>query len=83
MKETALITGGTRGIGFGIAIKLAQEGVDLAINGVRAEDQVEDKLKILKESGIQVIYCPGDISKRDNRQLILEKVKNEFGHLNL
>jgi len=82
MNRTALITGGTRGIGFGIAIELAQEGINLAINGVRVEQQVEDKLDILRKSGVQVIYCQGDISSSDQRNIILEKIKNEFGHLN-
>jgi NAD(P)-dependent dehydrogenase (short-subunit alcohol dehydrogenase family) len=37
MKRVALITGGSRGIGFGIAKHLAQNGFDLAVNGVREE----------------------------------------------
>ena len=37
MKRVALITGGSRGIGFGIAKHLAQNGFDLAVNGVRDE----------------------------------------------
>jgi NAD(P)-dependent dehydrogenase (short-subunit alcohol dehydrogenase family) len=45
MKKNAFITGGSRGIGLGIAECLAQEGFDIAINGVRDESQVLDVLK--------------------------------------
>jgi 3-oxoacyl-[acyl-carrier protein] reductase len=82
MKRTALITGGSRGIGLGIAKELAGEGIDLAINGIRSEDQVLDVLDNLRSTGVQVIYCQGDVSKGSNRELILEKVSNEFGQLN-
>lgn len=82
MTKTALITGATRGIGFGIATKLAEQGIDLAVNGLRPEEQVEAKLNILKENGIRVIYCQGDISIKDKRRIIIEKIKNEFGQLN-
>jgi 3-oxoacyl-[acyl-carrier protein] reductase len=41
-KKIAFITGGTRGIGFGIALELAKAGFDLAINGVRDEEAVQE-----------------------------------------
>jgi NAD(P)-dependent dehydrogenase (short-subunit alcohol dehydrogenase family) len=82
MKRTALITGGSRGIGKGIAIELAKEGIDLAINGVRPEQQVNDVLDELRAFGVRVIYCQGDVSKNSDRVSILEKVKKEFEQLN-
>jgi len=82
MNKTALITGGSRGIGLAIASQLARESIDLAINGVRPEEQVEPSLKILKETGVNVIYCQGDISSRKSRDLILDKINNHFGRLN-
>jgi len=82
MRQTALITGGSRGIGYGIAFQLAGEGIDLAINGVRPEEQVLDKLDELRKLGVKVIYCRGDISKPEERTAILKKIREEFGQLN-
>jgi 3-oxoacyl-[acyl-carrier protein] reductase len=83
MKKTALITGGSRGIGLGIAKALAKEGYDLAINGVRAESSVMEVLEELRSFGVKVIYCQGDISGHDSRKGIIENVKKEFGKLNV
>lgn len=80
--KTALITGGSRGIGSGIAQCLAKEGFDLAINGVRDESAVADTLEELRSHGVKVIYCQGDISSENGRKSIVEKVKREFGQLN-
>lgn len=82
MKKTALITGGSRGIGLGIAVELAKEGIHLAINGVRPEEQVSDVLNQLRAYGIEVIYCQGDISQGVLRESILEKIRKEMGQLN-
>jgi len=82
MRQTALITGGSRGIGLGIARELAGEGIDLAINGVRSEDQVSEVLDQLRARGVKVIYCRGDVSKPHERGAILEKIRTEFGQLN-
>ena len=82
MKRTALITGGSRGIGLGIARELAGEGIDLAINGTRPEEQVLDVLDNLRSKKVRVIYCQGDVSINNSRERILEKISKEFGQLN-
>lgn len=83
MSKTALITGGSRGIGLGVATALANEGYNLAINGVRDESKVEKTLSELKLLAGNVVYCQGDISTTESRQAIIEKVKEEFGQLNV
>ena len=83
MKKTALITGGSRGIGFGVATCLAKDGFDLAINGMRDEANVTEVLDELRNHGVRVIYCQGDISSSASRNSIIEKVKSELGSLNV
>ena len=83
MRRVALITGGSRGIGFGIARELAQSNFDLAINGTRSADLVENALKELREYGIDVIYCPGDIASSGDRKEILRQIKDHYGRLHV
>ena len=67
MTQVALITGGSRGIGLGIARCLAAAKYDLVICGVRARDQVEVTLNELGSLGVEVLYCQADVSNRDDR----------------
>lgn len=83
MNKTALITGGSRGIGFGIAEHLAKIGFNLAINGQRSENECFDNLQNLRNYGVKVIYCQGNVGDSEGRKAILDKVKAEFGYLNL
>jgi len=83
MRRVALITGGSRGIGLGIARALAQSHFDLAINGTRSADQVENALKELRDYGVDVMYCPGDIASTDDRTEILRQVKDHYGRLHV
>jgi 3-oxoacyl-[acyl-carrier protein] reductase len=83
MRRVALITGGARGIGFGIALELAKNNFDLAINGTRPAAQVEDALRELRHYGMDVIYCPGDIASSGDRTEILRQVKEHFGRLHV
>ncbi len=62
MKRVALITGGSRGIGLGIAYQLAKNGFDIAINGVRDESAVHAVLVEIESLGVKAIYCQGSIS---------------------
>lgn len=83
MNLTALVTGGSRGIGFAISKKLCENGYDVAINGVRSEERVQDVLQELQSTGSRAIYCQGDISSAEDRSAILEKIRSEFGQLNV
>lgn len=83
MKKVALITGGSRGIGYGIAEHLAKEGFDLAINGIRPEHLVAEALDGLRALGAEVLYCPGDIASRNDREQMLASIKAHFGRLNV
>src|SRR3954471_5096074 len=83
MRRVALITGGSRGIGLGIARELAQINFDLAINGTRSEEEVENMLQELKNFGADVIYCRGNISSANDRRNILQQVDDNFGNLHV
>lgn len=82
-RPVALITGGSRGIGFGIAEQLADAGFDLAINGVRPEEAVRAALDALRSRGSDVIYCPGDIASTSARTDMLQAIRDHFGRLNV
>jgi 3-oxoacyl-[acyl-carrier protein] reductase len=83
MNRVACITGGSRGIGYGIAIELAKNSFDLAINGIRAAHEVEDVINELKAFGIDVLYCQGDVASKHERAGIIEQIKNYYGRLNI
>src|SRR5690625_5409670 len=83
MNPVALVTGGSRGIGRAIAIKLSEKGYHVAVNGTRSVDQTGDLMEKINAAGPGGIYCRGDISSGEDHQSILEKVRSEWGRLKL
>jgi len=83
MNKVALVTGGSRGIGLGIAKALAAGGFNLVINGVRPDDTVSSTLEELHKLGTQVEYCQGDISIASDRDKIVSSAKEKFGALHV
>jgi NAD(P)-dependent dehydrogenase (short-subunit alcohol dehydrogenase family) len=80
---TALITGGSRGIGLGIAVELAKARFNIVINGIRKQAVVQPILDGLKAFGVKVVYAQGDVSKKEDRKNILNTVLTEFGSVNV
>jgi NAD(P)-dependent dehydrogenase (short-subunit alcohol dehydrogenase family) len=83
MNKIAFITGGTRGIGFGIAVALGKAGFDLALNGMRNEGEVADALEEVRKLGVNVAYFQGNIAVREDRQAMFDKILSHFGAVNV
>ncbi|MBU4399122.1 MAG: SDR family NAD(P)-dependent oxidoreductase, partial [Planctomycetes bacterium] len=81
MKRVALITGGARGIGFGIAQCLADEGFDLTVCGVREQDAAEQSLAELRRRGAEVLYVQADVGDADARRRLVDAARRRFGRL--
>jgi NAD(P)-dependent dehydrogenase (short-subunit alcohol dehydrogenase family) len=81
--RVALITGGSRGIGLGIARALAAEGCRLAINGQRPAADVVNVVAELEKTAGKVIYCQGDVADADDRHRMLEEICTAFGRIDV
>jgi 3-oxoacyl-[acyl-carrier protein] reductase len=79
VRRVALVTGGTRGIGLGIARALAGDGWALALGGRRPEAQVADVLADLRKDGGDALYVAGDVARPDDRARLVESVVSRFG----
>jgi len=80
--RTALVTGGTRGIGLGIARALAREGWNLVLCGTRPATDVSATIDELRQSGGAVDYEVADLSSAAARVLLVEALRTKHGALN-
>ena len=83
MSKVALITGGTRGIGRQIAVTLAKEGYDIAVNYITLNDEVENTKKEVEKAGVKCITVCGDVSRFDDSENMVKEVVNEFGRIDV
>jgi NAD(P)-dependent dehydrogenase (short-subunit alcohol dehydrogenase family) len=80
-RPLAIVTGGTRGIGLGVARALAGDGWDLALCGLRAEDAVGAVLEDLRSMGADVVYCALDVSQVADHQRFLTTVAERWDRI--
>ena len=83
MSYTAIITGGTRGIGLGIAKELAKCGWNLAVCATREENENLQSLNMLRDFGVEVFYAQMNVADEDSRQKAFAKITAKFARIHL
>ena len=81
--KTAIVTGGSRGIGKAIARELAREGVNVAIAARTAGPLEEAARELAAETGQRIIAVPTDTTRWDNVQRLVGTTVSEFGRLDI
>jgi 3-oxoacyl-[acyl-carrier protein] reductase len=81
--KTVLITGGTRGIGKAIAVRLAGEGASVAANYFSRHDDAAAMLKEIEKTGGRCVTIAGDVSQPDQAQQIVESARKAFGPIDM
>jgi len=81
--RTALVTGGSRGIGAAISRALAEAGATVAINYRERADEAERLAEALRKTDVHAITIAADVSQRDAVAKMVEVVKSEFGTIDI
>lgn len=83
MNKTALITGATRGIGKQIALTLAQNGYDIAINYRKENDALKETKKEIEEKGVKCLTVQGDVSNFEDCERFVKEIIKEYGKIDV
>lgn len=83
MNKVAFITGGTRGIGKEIAITLAENGYDIALNYRKENDELQNTKTEIKAKGVKCLTVKGDVSSFDEMEECTKHIIDEFGKIDV
>ena len=81
--KVAIVTGGTRGIGRAIALKLADQGANIVINYRNSDKEAEELKSILEGKGVKVLTVKCDISNFEDSKNLMDKCKEVFGRIDI
>jgi NAD(P)-dependent dehydrogenase (short-subunit alcohol dehydrogenase family) len=80
--QVAIITGSSKGIGKGIAIRLVKEGMKVVINGRHAEE-VEQTTQELRQFGAEVFPVVADVGKKEDVDRLVSETLQAYGSIDL
>jgi len=81
--KTALVTGGSEGIGRGITLALAREGVDVAICARRRAPLEAAAAEIAAQTGRTILAIPADLTKNEEAKNFIESSHRALGHIDI
>ena len=82
-EKTALVTGGSRGIGRAIAVALAEAGADVAVNFQHSEDPAREVCLDARRLGVHSRSYRADVSREDETGAMIDRVREDFGHIDI
>ena len=83
MNKVALITGGTRGIGKGIAYTLAEENYDIIINYRTENEELMKLKKEIEQKRVRCLLLKGDVSNFEDCKKLVEEAINRMNHIDV
>ena len=88
MRKTAIVTGGSRGIGFGISLELAKHGYNIAILDVNdledpSRPDYKENMAKLEAAGAEYLYQKGDTRTAADRESFVKAVVERFGEIDV
>ena len=79
--KTAIVTGGTRGIGKAIVLELAKSGCNVAFNYSKSDDLANELVKEIEALGVKAIAKKADVADFESAKEMIKEVKDEFGQI--
>jgi enoyl-[acyl-carrier protein] reductase III len=81
--KTALVTGGSRGIGKAIALTLAEAGCDVIINFFRNRKQAEETAELIRSKGVRCQIVKANVGDPEKIGQMFDEIEAEFGGLDI
>lgn len=82
-KKVALVTGGSRGIGRAVCVRLAKMGMDVVFNYNSGEEAAKETVSLCEANGVSAYMVKADVSKSEDCEMLVNKALETCGHIDV